>query len=706
MPSFKLPPDFKMPDLSTPVEFPVEHSETSMSRREMVDAVMAGVNNELVLGDAKTLFRQGKYAESAAAGIQAARNLVGENFALPRVAGHDDSVRCNLYESFNPHVRRYLMACCNGVAQALVHQNRLEEALAWYEEVEILHLHCSFESPKPLFDWKDFHFDLPDMTLQHTIAKTAMADIYLRLGNTGRASYTRWRCFTIYQHMPAPHHSGEIKILNNVHSLADLLKLRHPDPSRTPTLEVTDPGLQVRGSWKRLHTKAGSGIAPRSNFASFIWKGKLYVAGGYQGIAIGPYYRDIWCLDLTARDGWKELAKYPVVEPEYRCLMRTWTMKVYKDKAYLFTGKRQVDFFDLEKGQWGSISTTYERTTADKRAGMENWLYPHSMVDDACMEIADGKLYVFGGTHNDNKVGCNLLVALDLETKKWRRLGGHLHPKADPLAPDPRKTAMSWVNKEQDRLFILGGEANRPAATRGDPVYANDSFIFENMWSWHIPTEKWRRERMSGNLPSARSEVAHAFNPVLNKFLLFGGYSTGQDTIVLSDEPGGRAMSFKFTYFADTFMYDPVPVTGNPDATPTMKAPKWKHVLTRGFPTYRCQANLIVDPDNGKTYMFGGYTNTQLVPMCKQNQSPYVKAFNDLWQLKLDTPGGDFADVDVEEEALNARAGPWRRCFNCASTGYIHKCGGSCGGRAYFCGKECLREGWKAHKERHRCRKA
>ncbi len=73
--------------------------------------------------------------------------------------------------------------------------------------------------------------------------------------------------------MSAPHHSGEIKILNNVHSLADLLKLRHPDPSRTPTLEVTDPGLQVRGSWKRLHTKAGSGIAPRSNFASFIWKG-------------------------------------------------------------------------------------------------------------------------------------------------------------------------------------------------------------------------------------------------------------------------------------------------------------------------------------------------------------------------------------------------------------------------------------------------
>ncbi len=78
-------------------------------------------------GDAKILFRQGKYSESAAAGIQAARNLVGENFTLPRVAGHDDSVRCNLYELFNPHVRRYLMACCNGVAEALVHQNRLEE---------------------------------------------------------------------------------------------------------------------------------------------------------------------------------------------------------------------------------------------------------------------------------------------------------------------------------------------------------------------------------------------------------------------------------------------------------------------------------------------------------------------------------------------------------------------------------------------------
>lgn len=79
------------------------------------------------------------------------------------------------------------------------------------------------------------------------------------------------------------------------------------------------------------------------------------------------------------------------------------------------------------------------------------------MLNDACMEIANGKLYVSGGTHNDNKVGCNLLVKLDLEMKKWRRLSGHLHPKADPLAPDPRKTAMSWVNKEQDRMCVLGG---------------------------------------------------------------------------------------------------------------------------------------------------------------------------------------------------------------------------------------------------------
>ncbi|KAG7444784.1 uncharacterized protein BT62DRAFT_227130 [Guyanagaster necrorhizus] len=120
----------------------------------------------------------------------------------------------------------------------------------------------------------------PSAPFHHTIAKTAMAHIYL--GNTGRASYTRWRSFTIYQ---------------------KLLRLRHPDPSRTSTLEVTDPGSHMRGSWKRLHTKAGSGIVPRSNFASSIWKGKLYVAGGFQGITIGLYYRDICCLDFASRDG-------------------------------------------------------------------------------------------------------------------------------------------------------------------------------------------------------------------------------------------------------------------------------------------------------------------------------------------------------------------------------------------------------------------
>jgi zf-MYND-like zinc finger, mRNA-binding len=30
---------------------------------------------------------------------------------------------------------------------------------------------------------------------------------------------------------------------------------------------------------------------------------------------------------------------------------------------------------------------------------------------------------------------------------------------------------------------------------------------------------------------------------------------------------------------------------------------------------------------------------------------------------------------------------------------------GSCNGRAFFCGQDCLKEGWRDHKKIHKCRK-
>ena len=53
------------------------------------------------------------------------------------------------------------------------------------------------------------------------------------------------------------------------------------------------------------------------------------------------------------------------------------------------------------------------------------------------------------------------------------------------------------------------------------------------------------------------------------------------------------------------------------------------------------------------------------------------KPFGDLWELRLDVPGGHFDAVNLEEEIRTAKAGPYQRCFACGNAGPWKKCGGS-----------------------------
>jgi hypothetical protein len=235
-------------------------------------------------------------------------------------------------------------------------------------------------------------------------------------------------------------------------------------------------------------------------------------------------------------------------------------------------------------------------------------------------------------------------------------------------------------------------------------------------------------------------------NEKLQRAIVFGGYHPTLPTHVLNTTTG-REMQFNYSYFGDTFLYDVAPSPSPDHATPTSRAPKWAQVLTAGFPTYRCQAQLAVDSTTGKTYMFGGWTNNQYIPTHTQMVS---RSFGDVWELRVDLPGGNFEGVDVEEEGRVARAGPWQRCWACAAAGPWKKCGGklffvlswisrllhldsslssnysssrffgylllstadvplppgTCKGRVFFCGTACFREGWAEHKRTHKCRKA
>ncbi|KAI0041879.1 hypothetical protein FA95DRAFT_1564929 [Auriscalpium vulgare] len=400
--------------------------------------------------------------------------------------------------------------------------------------------------------------------------------------------------------------------------------------------------------------------------------------------ALGPYYHDFQCIDLNELDAWRALPQ-PPRRPRADSIA-AWQMRLddATDRAYLFSGKRELQYFDLKEEKWGKIATKWSG------GDPKYWPYPSSELSEYSMAIVRGKLYIFGGTYYTNTIGNNLLIELDLETFLWRTLSGTTGPLVpDVTTPGPRRHAALWVDGKGERLWLLYGEADRAGAQdRGQPNGAKIGFGFDDCWSWDIAAESWRRERIAGNPPSPRSELACTYNTKLDKAFVFGGYCPNVPT-VFPDQG-----LFQFTYYADTFMLDPAPANGSP--------PRWKQVLTRGFPTYRALSHLVSDPESGKVFLFGGYTNSDFVPNRKH---PISRSFGDLWQLKLDVPGGFFEGVDIEEEARTAKAGPWKRCFSCGNAGQWKKCAGKCGGRAFFCNKQCQIDGWKEHKAMHNCSK-
>ncbi|KAJ7131226.1 hypothetical protein C8R44DRAFT_613194 [Mycena epipterygia] len=236
----------------------------------------------------------------------------------------------------------------------------------------------------------------------------------------------------------------------------------------------------------------------------------------------------------------------------------------------------------------------------------------------------------------------------------WMRLSGTAEPKTASYAePGPRRAVSSWVGKDQNTIFVLYGDADREAAALENQMHGGTRYAHDNLWGWDIAAKAWTHRRLVGNIPSPRTEMSCAYNVALYKVLAFGGYAPAAPSHFV---PAEKRLSI-YSYYGDTFMYGTDTNTG---------APAWKHVLKRGFPMYRAQAQLAADPATGRTFLFGGYVNAEYVPSRSENES---RCFGDLWELRLNIPGGHFADVDVEDEARTARVGPWQRCFACGSVG-------------------------------------
>ncbi|KAI0088055.1 hypothetical protein BDY19DRAFT_994473 [Irpex rosettiformis] len=628
--------------------------------------------------DAEKLIKEKRYDAALSKLQETVPLLVDPSFKIPRNDVVKWVVKNKEYQSNDISSNIALMRSCVGYATCYLRKGEYCKALEWLEEVDVIGANFQYILARQDFDWMEAVVNRSDYYRQRIMAYNVASDLFLELGNTGAAVHRKWNANTFAVSAPSFLNSRALRALVPRSDVTSLTRYRHPDPDVVAKQEVKCKELQVRGSWQKLPVPKASNIASRRGFASFVWNRRFYVLGGEKDVD-GPFHRDFHYMDLDHIGEWHKLPSYPhsVLDVEE---ITGWLMGVHDDKAYMFTGSRRMDYFDLNTETWGEIKTSCEGS----------WKWEVSDWHEYGMEVVDGRMYIFGGIHRDCGLGCNLWIVLDISKRTWRKLSGDALPrKADRDIPGPRRLPVIWTDERNGvkKIWVMYGEADRVGARMGgEPHGGVSGYGYNDLWSWDIEKEAWQLERIMGNPPCPRSEMGYAFNEKLGKTIVFGGYSP---TIPTQFSPKDEA--FSFSYYGDTFIHDP---TSNP--------PLWKHVITRGFPTYRAQTKIFCDPETGRTFLFGGYTNSDFVPDGKHIIS---RAFNDIWELRLDVEGGHFEEVDLEEEARTATVGPWRRCFNCGSAGPWKKCGGVCRGRVCFCDVDCQKEGWKEHKSMHKCRR-
>ncbi|KAL0961429.1 hypothetical protein HGRIS_006375 [Hohenbuehelia grisea] len=479
------------------------------------------------VGEAETARIAGRYTEAKEHYLSVLKELVRDQVAVPLSSSHPQGgVKNDVYMKLSNGDKVGFMCCCVYIAQCLLKESDIEQALYWLEEVNVMYQNVLFSLKEPLWDWD---WDLtywpedPRMSFVVLTSRCLASDIFLSLGNSGTAVWQRY--WTNYPRAPMTHISPQALEVYNQTKLNEIIRIRHPDPALTPSLKVTVPSLQVLGSWKKLDAKKMNGLMQRLSFSTFIWKGYLYLAGGRKD-SLGPFYRDLWRLNLKKLGSWTRLPDYPIAMSSSGAFLG-WTIIPYNDKAYLFTGRPNVDVFDLVTQQWSSFRTSYTPTSNDRRhGGIEGrWMYPGSQLTDSTQQIVDGKLYVFGGTHGTTNIGCNLFMVLDLQTRQWTRLSGTpMALKPDLSSPGPRKTPSSWVDATNNKIYVFSGECARNGAhLQNEPHGADDGYAFADLWCWYIKEGHWKRERMVGNIPCPRSEVAFTWNPKLGKAIVWGG---------------------------------------------------------------------------------------------------------------------------------------------------------------------------------------
>jgi hypothetical protein len=300
---------------------------------------------------------------------------------------------------------------------------------------------------------------------------------------------------------------------------------------------------------------------------------------------------DLWALPLEPVGTWRKLPDHPEGRP-----MLHQRLAVWDNTAYLFHGRAShIWTFDLVAEKWQKKPTKW----AGARAA---WPYAGDRCDECALHVLDGVLYAFGGEDAQADLGTSVLVALDLATMEWAHLGGTGRAVPALTSPDLRRHPTSWVVPAERRLYVLYGHACRAAAKMHGKPHGNDDDAATATSPRRAP-----RPRPRGTVPSGSRACTAATTPRSRPRPAARRRTTSRSAAQpCSSVPRARARSSlrltrpcSFTYFGDTFVWSP-------------ETRAWRQVLTRGFPSYRAQASLLVDDATGKTYLFGGCVPARL----------------------------------------------------------------------------------------------
>lgn len=155
--------------------------------------------------------------------------------------------------------------------------------------------------------------------------------------------------------------------------------------------------------------------------------------------------------------------------------------------------------YDPAKDEFGMITTA--------GASPSGVAYP-SMV----YEPKRDALYLFGGWEQDATEPTDELWTLQLGDggrKSWRRLSNVKN------APPARNGGVMVIDRSRDRLVLHGGD--------GGPHPQNGFTPLDDLWSYDLATERWKKLSPVGSPPDPRWNHSATIDHASGKMYLFGG---------------------------------------------------------------------------------------------------------------------------------------------------------------------------------------